>query len=187
MNLAVDAVDPRERNEMMGVAGGGIVLRQLDQVSALQVVHGSHMYVIGTENFHMFFDHHGCNHSLLHSVRFDNPQRCRMVPVPPRQELAGCGNSQAQRFVPSRPAAFQMRCVQAPRATSSLIRAALPAAFSRMLLTLRSNSSRSSNPNRSSGSTSRRTASSIARCRAVSASGAYCLVIVTASSRWIFA
>src|SRR3979490_1454875 len=94
MNLAVDTVDPRERNEMVGVAGGGIVLRQLDQVSALQVVHGSHMYVIGTENFHVFFDHHGCNHSLLHSVRSDNPQRCRMVPVPPRQELAGCGNLQ---------------------------------------------------------------------------------------------
>src|SRR5258706_4191999 len=94
MDLAVDMVDPRERNEMMGVARSGIVLRQLDQVSAFQVVHGSHMYVIGTENFHVFFDHHGCNHSLLHSVRSDNPQRSRMVPPPLRQQLAGCGNLQ---------------------------------------------------------------------------------------------
>src|SRR6266446_7172041 len=91
MNLAVDTVDPRERNEMMSVAGGGIVLRQLDQVSALQVVYGSHMYVIGTENFHVFFDHHGCNHSILHSVRSDNPQRSRMVPVPRGSNLQDGG------------------------------------------------------------------------------------------------
>src|SRR5262249_22597159 len=63
MNLAVDMVDPRERNEMMGVAGVGIVLCQLYQISALQVVHGSHMYAVGTENFHAFFDQNRCNHA----------------------------------------------------------------------------------------------------------------------------
>src|SRR5262245_24245275 len=65
MNLRLDMVHPCKRNEMMLAASIGVGLRELDRIPAFEVIHGSHMHAVGTDDFHIFLDHHWCNHANL--------------------------------------------------------------------------------------------------------------------------
>src|SRR5690606_2263160 len=62
MDVAVDMVDPVQRNEVMLPAGLGVVLGQLDLVLAFDVIDGSDMLAIRAEYFHVFLDGLGSVH-----------------------------------------------------------------------------------------------------------------------------
>jgi hypothetical protein len=66
MDLLVDVIDPRERDEMVLAAGLRIILRELDRIPAFQTVHDTDVDAIGTEHFHMLLDHDWCDHLILH-------------------------------------------------------------------------------------------------------------------------
>src|SRR4051794_4353448 len=65
MDLHFDMVHPRQRDEMMLAASVRIGLGQFDPIAAFQVIHGSHVHAVGTDDFHLFLDHHRCNHAIL--------------------------------------------------------------------------------------------------------------------------
>src|SRR5438105_2824546 len=78
MDMLVDMIDPRQRDEMVLAARLRIVLGQLDHIPALQTVNGANVPAIGTEHLHVFLDHHWCNHLILHRlakiIRGDGPR-----------------------------------------------------------------------------------------------------------------
>jgi hypothetical protein len=64
MNLVIDVIDPGERNEMMLIARIRVVLSQLYQIAAFQVIYGSHVDAIASNDFHVIFDHYRCDHDF---------------------------------------------------------------------------------------------------------------------------
>ena len=66
VHMLVDVVDPCERNKMMLAMRIGVGLRQLHLILTFKMVHGADVHPVGTENFHVFLDHHRCDHLLLH-------------------------------------------------------------------------------------------------------------------------
>ena len=66
VHVLVDMVDPRERNKMMLAVRIGVGLRQLHLILAFKMVHGADVHAVGTENLHVFLNHHRCDHLLLH-------------------------------------------------------------------------------------------------------------------------
>src|SRR5262245_66360101 len=82
MNLRLDMVHPCKRNEMMLAASIGVGLRELDRIPAFEVIHGSHMHAVGTDDFHIFLDHHWCNHANLLVGIYSLAANCRSERVP---------------------------------------------------------------------------------------------------------
>ena len=68
VNVLVDVIDPGERNEMVLTLRIGVGFGQFQLISTFEMVHGAHMYAVGTENLHVLLDHHRCDHLLLHCL-----------------------------------------------------------------------------------------------------------------------
>ena len=66
--MRVDMIDPIHRDEVV-TAIIRIALRQLDAVSALQMIDGSHMIAIGSSDFHMFANLSWIQHDIILFVR----------------------------------------------------------------------------------------------------------------------
>src|SRR5262245_63008093 len=72
---------PGERYEMMLAPGIRVVLGQLDLIPAFQMVHGSDVHAVGTEHFHVFLDHHRCDHVCSSIALEENAGRGWVVPA----------------------------------------------------------------------------------------------------------
>jgi hypothetical protein len=56
MDVLVNVVHPIGRDEMVFPAGLGVRLCELDLVGTFQVIHGSDMLTVGSQDFHVFLD-----------------------------------------------------------------------------------------------------------------------------------
>src|SRR4029078_4285151 len=56
MDVLGDVVHPIRRDQVMRAAGLGILPGQLDLVGTFQVIHGSDMLAVGTQDFHVFLN-----------------------------------------------------------------------------------------------------------------------------------
>src|SRR5262245_2417026 len=83
VDVLVDVIHPGERNEMMLAPGIGGVLGPLDLIAAFQMVHGTDMHAVGTEHFHVFLDHHRCDHVCSSIALEENAGRGWVVPPRP--------------------------------------------------------------------------------------------------------
>jgi hypothetical protein len=64
VDMLVDMIDPRYRNEMMMLAIGCALFGQLDPVGALELVDFSDRFQIGRNHVHMSFDQRDIDHLL---------------------------------------------------------------------------------------------------------------------------
>src|SRR5262245_2223850 len=95
MDVLVHVIHPGERNEMMLAAGIRIVLGQFHLVPPFQVVHGSNVHAVRPEHFHMFLDHHRCDHVCSSIVWEENAGRGWVVP--PRRRERHCASAARMR------------------------------------------------------------------------------------------
>src|SRR5262249_31913044 len=106
MNLLFNAVHPGERDNMMLTARLGVGLGELYLVLAFHVIHGSHVHAVGTDNLHVFLDHHRCNHTTLLVRELTFGANCRSGRVPrapkprPRAYPASAARIRAQLRMP---------------------------------------------------------------------------------------
>ena len=67
MNVLIDMIDPRDRDEVVMFAVGGALFGQLDLVGAIEVIDLADRLPVGGNDIHVFFDLRRVRHSILRS------------------------------------------------------------------------------------------------------------------------